>query len=205
MELDKDLQARQEARLLAAQAKTAQQALAQMDQRQLDRICQAVANAFLGAARELAEMAVRETGFGNVADKIIKNEFASKTVWEAIRNMRTVGVLKEAPQEKLWEIGVPVGVIAAIVPSTNPTSTLCYKALIALKAGNSIVFSPHPKALGCTLQAAKIVAQAAQAAGAPAASAAWATSFAARMVQSMAFGWGENTMLHPAFRAMRAL
>ena len=167
MELDKDLLARQEARSLVAKARAAQQTLAQFDQRQLDRICQAVANAFAQAAPELADMAVRETGFGNVADKIVKNEFASKTVWDAIRNMRTVGVLKEDPQEKLWQIGVPVGVIAAIVPSTNPTSTVCYKALIALKAGNSIVFSPHPKALACTLKAANIVAEAACAAGAP--------------------------------------
>ena len=87
---------------------------------------------------------------------------------EAIRDMKTVGVLREHPGEKLWEIGVPVGVIAAIVPSTNPTSTVCYKAMIALKSGNAIVFSPHPKALGCTLQAAKVVAAAAEKAGAPA-------------------------------------
>ena len=82
--------------------------------------------------------------------------------------MRTVGVLREVPEKKLWEIGVPVGVIAAIVPSTNPTSTVCYKAMIALKSGNAIVFSPHPKAIACTRKAAQIVAEAAQAAGAPA-------------------------------------
>jgi acyl-CoA reductase-like NAD-dependent aldehyde dehydrogenase len=110
-------------------------------------------------------MAVEETGFGNVEDKITKNQFASRDVLQAIRSMKTVGVLKENPG--LWEIGVPVGVIAAIVPSTNPTSTVCYKAMIALKAGNAIVFSPHPKAISCTLRAAQIVAQAAEAAGAP--------------------------------------
>jgi acyl-CoA reductase-like NAD-dependent aldehyde dehydrogenase len=81
--------------------------------------------------------------------------------------MKTVGVLKENEQDKLWEVGVPVGVIAAIVPSTNPTSTVCYKAMIALKAGNTIVFSPHPKAIGCTRKAAEIVAKAAESAGAP--------------------------------------
>ena len=81
--------------------------------------------------------------------------------------MKTVGVLKEDPREKLWEVGVPVGLIGAIVPSTNPTSTVCYKALIALKSGNAIVFSPHPKALECTLKAARIVAAAAEKAGAP--------------------------------------
>ena len=163
--MDKDLQARQEARDLAVQAEKAQKALASMTGQQLDAIAEAVAKAFSAKALELAELAVRETGFGNVEDKITKNTFASVNVWQAIRDMKTVGVLKTG--EKLWEIGVPVGVIAAIVPSTNPTSTVCYKALIALKAGCSIVFSPHPKALECTLRAAKIVADAATKAGAP--------------------------------------
>lgn len=170
MELDKDLKARQEARDLARAAEKAQLSLRTFSQQQLDAIVEAVAKAFEDAAAELADMAVRETGFGNVADKIEKNRFASRKVAAAIRDMKTVGVLKEDPQEKLWEVGVPVGVIAAIVPSTNPTSTVCYKALIALKAGNTIVFSPHPKAIACTLRAAQIVARAAEAAGAPAGS-----------------------------------
>ena len=167
MELDKDLKARQEARELARQAENAQKQLLRMDQGQLDKIVQAIADAFCKHSGELADMAVRETGFGNVEDKTRKNEFASRRVWEAVRDMKTVGVLKRHPQEKLWEIGVPVGVIAAIIPSTNPTSTVCYKAMIALKAGNSIVFSPHPKALFCTLRAAEIVREAAEKAGAP--------------------------------------
>ena len=167
MEFDKDLQARQEARILTKQAKTAQRQLATMSQSQLDKIVEAIADAFSKASVELADMAVRETGFGNVEDKTVKNEFASRTVANAIRGMKTVGVLKENPAEKLWEVGVPVGVIAAIVPSTNPTSTVCYKAMIAIKAGNSIVFSPHPKAILCTLRAVQIVAQAAVGAGAP--------------------------------------
>ena len=170
MELDKDLQARQEARCLAKQAELAQKQLARMSQQQLDNITEAVAAAFEKASIELAELAVRETGFGNAEDKTVKNQFASRTVLENIRPMKTVGVLKEDPQEKLWEVGVPVGVIAAIVPSTNPTSTVCYKALIALKSGNAVIFSPHPKALECTLRAAQIVAKAAEAAGAPAGS-----------------------------------
>lgn len=167
MELDKDLQARQQARSLARQAESAQKSLAKMSQSQLDTIVQAVAKAFVAAAPELAELAVRETGFGNVADKITKNEFASRRVLAALEGMTCVGVLKENPREKLWEIGVPMGVIAAIVPSTNPTSTVCYKALIALKSGNAIIFSPHPKAAACTLRAADIVAKAAESAGAP--------------------------------------
>ena len=167
MELDKDLQARQEARGLLRDAEAAQKLLAGFSQEKLDAIVEAIAEAFYAAAPELADMAVRETGFGNVEDKITKNQFASRRVAEAVRSMRTVGVLKEDDREKLWQIGVPVGVIAAIIPSTNPTSTVCYKAIIALKAGNAIVFSPHPKAISCTLRAAQIVRAAAEKAGAP--------------------------------------
>ncbi|MBR4016343.1 MAG: acetaldehyde dehydrogenase (acetylating) [Oscillospiraceae bacterium] len=189
MELDKDLQAIQQARNLAKQAEDAQKILAQMPQAKLDEIVRAVAKAFSASASELAEMAVRETGFGNVKDKITKNEFASNRVLAAIENMTCVGVLKENNKEKLWEIGVPVGVIAAIVPSTNPTSTVCYKAMIALKSGNSIVFSPHPKAICCTLKAAEIVAKAAESAGAPKGSVGCLT------IPSMA---GCNELMHAA-------
>ena len=170
MEFDKDLQARQEARQLLHRAEAAQKQLAQFPQEKLDTIVKAIADAIDGAATELADMAVRETGFGNVEDKVTKNRFASKTLWNAIKDIKTVGVLKTSPEEKLWEIGVPVGVIAAIIPSTNPTSTVCYKAMIALKSGNAIVFSPHPKAIACTLRAAKLASAAAEKAGAPAGS-----------------------------------
>ena len=167
MELDKDLSARQEARVLAKQAQIAQEILGQMPQEKLDIIVEAVAKAFSKEAVALAEMAVSETGFGNVEDKIRKNRFASEEVAAAVRGMKTVGFLREDNENRVWEYGVPMGLIAAIVPSTNPTSTVCYKALIALKSGNSIVFSPHPKAIAATRQAAKIVAEAAEAAGAP--------------------------------------
>ena len=123
MEFDKDLAARQEARTLCIQAKNAAKQLRRMTQAQLDTIVEAMAKAFAGSAAELAELAVKETGFGNAVDKTVKNRFASDTVFAAIRDMKTVGVLKENQQDKLWEIGVPVGVIAAIVPSTNPTSS----------------------------------------------------------------------------------
>ncbi len=165
--MDKDLLSRQEARELLRGAEAAQKVLAGFSQEKLDAIAGAVSKAFHSRARELAELAVKETGFGNPEDKTVKNQFASHRVWEAVKDMKTVGVLKEDPREKLWEVGVPVGVIAAIVPSTNPTSTVCYKAIIALKSGNAIVFSPHPKALGCTRLAAEIVAEAAEQAGAP--------------------------------------
>ena len=167
MELDKDLAARQEARDLAREAGHAQHILADFPQEKLDTIVEAIAAAFASEAKPLAEMAVQETGFGNVEDKVRKNRFASETVAKAVRGMKTVGLLRRRAEEKLWEIGVPVGVIAAIVPSTNPTSTVCYKAMIALKAGNPIIFSPHPKAVTCTRRAAELVAQAAEGAGAP--------------------------------------
>ena len=163
--MDLDLSARQEARSLCRKAQQAQQQLRTFSQSQLDRITEAVASAFESHAQELAQLAVEETGFGNVPDKTEKNRFASRDVYHAIRQMKTVGLLQT--RDKLWEVAVPVGVIAAIVPSTNPTSTVCYKTLIALKAGNTVVFSPHPKALKCTLRAVEIVAAAAEKAGAP--------------------------------------
>ncbi len=167
MEFDKDLAARQEARTLAKQAQEARRQLAGMDQARLDAVVEAAAAAFAREARALAELAVKETGFGNVPDKITKNRFAAETVAKAIRGMKTVGILNKDEKARLWEIAVPVGVIAAIVPSTNPTSTVCYKTLIALKTGSAIVFSPHPKAAGCTREAARILAEAAEQAGAP--------------------------------------
>ena len=117
MEFDKDLTARQEARELARRAETAQRKLAELSQSQLDAIVEAVAKAFAAQASALAEMAVQETGFGNAEDKRAKNLFASQRVAEAVRGMKTVGILREVPEKKLWEIGVPVGVIAAIIPS----------------------------------------------------------------------------------------
>ena len=167
MDYDKDLAARQEARSLCRRAEMAQKQLINFSQQQLDAIVEAMAKAFSVSAVELAELAAKETGFGNPEDKVVKNRFASETVAKRIRDMKTVGVLSTRTQEKIWEVGVPVGLIAAIVPSTNPTSTVCYKALIALKSGNAIVFSPHPKAAACTIRAAEILAAAAERAGAP--------------------------------------
>ena len=163
--MDKDLSSRQEARTLCAQAGQAQARLARFSQEQLNAITKAVADAFSKEAVRLAEMAVSETGFGNVTDKTEKNRFASQDVLEAIEGIQTVGILHQT--DTLWEIGVPMGVIAGVVPSTNPTSTVCYKSLIALKSGNAIVFSPHPSAAKCTLEAARVVAQAAEKAGCP--------------------------------------
>ena len=116
----------------------------------------------------LARAAVEETGYGNVTDKILKNNVAAVEVPRAIRGMRTVGVVNEDKEKKILEVAVPVGVICAIIPCTNPTSTAIYKTIIALKARNAIVLSPHPSAIRCICQTAKLLASAATTAGAPA-------------------------------------
>lgn len=165
--MDKDLRSVQEVRELLAQAKLAQEGLAKMDQEQIDRIVEAVAKAGQTHAQELARMAVEETGFGIVEDKVIKNQFASTRVYEAVKPLKTIGLLRKNEEEKTWDYGVPVGVTAGLVPSTNPTSTVIYKTIISLKAGNPIVFSPHPNAAKCIIRAAELMAQAAEGAGAP--------------------------------------
>lgn len=165
--LDKDLRSIQEVRDLIKKAKEAQVKLAAMTQEQIDAIVKAVADAGYEHREKLAKMANEETGFGRWQDKIVKNAFASKQVYESIKDMKTVGVLKEDKENKLMEVAVPVGVIAGLIPSTNPTSTVIYKALIALKAGNSIVFSPHPNALKCIMETVKIISEAAMQAGCP--------------------------------------
>ncbi len=116
----------------------------------------------------LAKMAVEETGFGKVEDKTYKNHMASTSVYDAIKDMKTIGVIKEDLVEKVIEIAEPVGLIMGIVPSTNPTSTAIFKSIIAIKSRNAIVFSPHPAALKCTMKAITLMNEAAVAAGAPA-------------------------------------
>ena len=118
-------------------------------------------------SKRLADLAVEETGYGNPKDKYIKNLLSSDWLPRRMRGMKTVGILRELPDEKLVEIGVPVGVVAAILPTTNPTSTAIYKTLISLKAGNAIVISPHPRAHRCTCATAAVMYQAAIEAGAP--------------------------------------
>ena len=168
--MDKDLQSIQEVRDLLARARKAQHILARMGQEELDKITAAVSAAGAEHARRLAELAVEETGFGRKEDKEIKNRFAAVTLYEAIRDERTRGILAENRDRRTIDIGVPVGVVAGLVPSTNPTSTVLYKALICLKAGNPIVFSPHPSALNCIRETVEVVRRAAEGAGAPAGS-----------------------------------
>ena len=167
MEFDKDLRSIQEVRDLLTQARRAQNALAAMSQEDLDRITAAISAAGAEHAARLAAMAAEETGFGKKEDKEIKNRFAAVSLYEAIRDQKTHGILHEDREHRTVDIGVPVGVVAGLVPSTNPTSTVIYKAMICLKAGNPIIFSPHPSAVGCILETVKVIRQAAERAGAP--------------------------------------
>lgn len=157
---DKDLLSVQEVRELVERSKAAQEKLLEMSQSQVDRIIESIANAGVRNARRLAQMAHDETGFGIMEDKVIKNIFASKSVFEYIRDMKTIGVIAEDEKAKTKDIAVPVGVIAGLIPSTNPTSTVLYKSEIAIKAGNSIIFSPHPNAKEAILETVKVIRQA---------------------------------------------
>jgi len=167
MILDKDLLSIQEARNLAAKAKEAQVEYKHFNQQQVDKIVKAMAEAGYQASEKLAKMACEESGFGIVEDKIVKNHFATKNVFESIKNLKTVGIIAEEANGKVLKIAEPMGVVCALVPSTNPTSTAMFKALISLKSRNAIVASPHPKTAKCTIEALKILSDAAENAGAP--------------------------------------
>lgn len=167
MDLDIDLKSVQEARCLVKQARQAFLELKEYDQGKIDKLVQAMAEAAQNNSRCLAEMAVEETGFGVLEDKVAKNLLASEKVYQYIKDMKTVGFIGGDPARKVLEVAEPVGVIAGILPTTNPTSTLIYKSLIAIKSRNTIVFSPHPAAVKCTLEAAKVLTDAARAMGAP--------------------------------------
>ena len=167
MGLDMDLQSIQEVRDLIRDAKKAQEVFGTFDQQKIDQIVKAIAEACAANAERLAKMAVEETGFGVWQDKVLKNLLGSTITYESIKDMKTVGVIREDGAKGIMEVGVPMGVIAALIPSTNPTSTVMYKTLIALKAGNAIVISPHPGAKNCILETVNVIQEAARKAGAP--------------------------------------
>lgn len=163
--MDKDLLSIQQVRLLVKAAKEAQAIYAGFTQEQIDKVVKAMSMEVRKHSELLAKMANEETGFGKWQDKIIKNKFAAEVVYDFIKDMKTVGILNET--ENLIEVGVPVGVVAGLIPSTNPTSTVIYKTLISLKAGNAIVISPHPNAKKCIIETVEILKKAATDAGAP--------------------------------------
>ena len=158
MSADKDLVSVQQARDMVEAAHRAQTEMVRFDQAKINRICETMANAALGASARLAALAVEETGYGIAADKQEKNRFAAEDVWNYFKNLRTVGVVSES--KDVVEIASPRGVVAGIIPSTNPTSTAIFKALIAIKSRNSIVMSPHPSAARCINETAKVMREA---------------------------------------------
>ncbi|MFY9731170.1 MAG: aldehyde dehydrogenase family protein [Candidatus Acidiferrales bacterium] len=164
---DRDLISIQEARHAVERAHEAQKKFAAFSQQQVDAVVEACANAATEAGESLARLAVEETGYGNVPDKITKNRLASIDVPRAIRHLRTVGIIREDREKGIIEIAAPVGVVAAVIPSTNPTSTAIYKTLISLKSQNAIVLSPHPTAMRCICESAAVLRQAALKMGAP--------------------------------------
>src|SRR5712692_5052769 len=164
---DKDLVAIQSARDKVEKAYAAFQKFRPFTQEQVDRIIERMAQVGRANAERLARLAVEETGYGNARDKTAKNLLCSDTLYQAIRNLKTVGIIREDPAQKVIEIAEPVGVVAAVIPTTNPTSTAYFKILICLKGRNTIVMSPHPRAVKCTCEAAALLYQAAREAGAP--------------------------------------
>ncbi len=164
---DKDLASIAEARALARRAKDAQAVLGEFSQAQIDAIVDAMAAAVTPQAESLARLAVEETGFGVVADKVQKNLFSSRQVYEFIKPMKTVGVINRIEDRRVIEIAEPFGVVAAVIPSTNPTSTAIYKILISIKARCAVVMTPHPSAARCITSAADIMNEAGRKAGLP--------------------------------------
>ena len=170
---DRDLTSISEARTLARRARQAQQELAEFSQERIDALIDAMAAAVAPQAEALAQLAVEETGYGVIADKVQKNLFAAERVYRFIRPMRTVGVLQRLEDRKVIEIAEPFGVVAAVVPSTNPTSTAIYKILISIKARCTVVLSPHPSAVRCITRVAEVMDEAARRAGAPTGAISW--------------------------------
>jgi acetaldehyde dehydrogenase (acetylating) len=164
---DKDLLSIQEARAKVEKAYAAWRKYRAYTQEQVDAIVERMAAAARSNARRLAELAVEETGYGNAKSKYVKNLLACDWLPRKMRGLKTVGIVRELAEERILEIAEPVGVVAAILPTTNPTSTAIYKTLISLKAGNAIVISPHPRAFNCTCSTAAVLYQAAIEAGAP--------------------------------------
>ena len=166
MSSDRDLKSIEQARALVERAHEAQKALATFDQQKIDEIVGAMARAALSDAYRLGELAHSETGYGSAADKATKNRFSAEQVYNFIKPMRTVGVLRETGS--IIEVASPRGIVAAVIPSTNPTSTAIFKILIAIKARDAVVLSPHPSATNCINETARVMREAGEAAGLPA-------------------------------------
>jgi acetaldehyde dehydrogenase (acetylating) len=165
--VDPDLAALQEVRDQVARAKAAQKIAAGWDQATTDRVVLAMATAGARAAHDLARLAVEETGIGRVHYKVLKNLFGSEGVWDSIKDERTVGFLKQDDRAGIWEVATPVGVVAGVIPTTNPTSTTLFKAIISVKGRNAVVISPHPRAARCIAETVEVLRRAIARAGGP--------------------------------------
>ncbi len=174
--MDADLRSIQEARDAVTGAAATRAAWSKLDQAATDAIVEAMAAMALRHAESLARLAVEETGCGRVESKVQKNRFCADEHARYLRGLRTVGCIRRDDENRVYEYADPVGVVAAVIPMTNPTSTVIFKALIALKARNPIVFSPHPRAVRCITETAKLLADAAVGAGAPRGSIRWLES-----------------------------
>ncbi len=172
---DKDLQSIQEVRGLVERCYQAQKVFETFSQARVDEIVSRMAAAALQESRRLGVLAVEETGYGIPEDKCLKNLFVARNVAEYIKPLRTMGIISEDADRRITEIAVPMGVVAAIIPSTNPTSTAIFKCLISLKAGNGVVLSPHPAAAKCIGESARVCHEAALEAGAPEGIIGWMT------------------------------
>jgi len=166
-EFDNDLISIQEARTLAVEAHQAQLKFLHATQSEVDHICAAMAEAAAGAAQTLAQMAVDETGYGVPEHKVLKNRLSSEILWRAIKDIPTVGVIGRNPERGTYDIAWPMGVVAALTPSTNPTSTTMFKVLIAVKTRNAIIIAPHPSSYKCCVETVRIMAEAGERAGMP--------------------------------------
>lgn len=166
-ELDTDLSSIQQVRNLCVAARNAQREFFHFSQAQVDQVCAAMADAAYREAARLGQLATDETTYGIPAHKRVKNEFSSKFLWDSLKGIKTVGVINRDDKKKIIEIGWPVGVLAGFTPSTNPTSTAMFKVLIAVKARNAMVISPHPSAVKCTSETVRVMAEAGERAGMP--------------------------------------
>ncbi len=167
MSMDRDLQSLQEVRDLLQKAHDAQKIYKEFSQEQVDRVCEAMVEAGWQNSRYLAELACEETGMGRPDSKHLKNFVGTRLTWEDIKDLKTCGVIRQDDVTRVYELADPYGVVAAIIPTTNPTSTAMFKILISLKTRNSIVISPHPRAIRCVVESARIMHEAAVRAGAP--------------------------------------
>ena len=167
MDFDRDLVSVQEVRNLIAASKAAQEEYASWDQQRVDMLVKAITEECEKNSERLAKLAVEETGFGIWQDKVLKNALGSTLTYDYIKDMKTIGIIGEDEEKGIMEVGVPMGIVAALIPSTNPTSTVMYKTLICLKAGNSIIISPHPNAFNSILETVKVIHKALERCNAP--------------------------------------